>query len=60
MAVPPKLAMATKVLVGIDEKTMSFVLSLLYGQHGDVIACNFDLDYVMRILGRVKHLMYLC
>ena len=53
--------MATKVLVGIDErreKTMSFVLTLLYGQHGDVIACNFDLDYVMRILGRVKHLAY--
>jgi len=27
-----------------------FVMSsLLYGQHGDVIACNFDLRYVMRM-----------
>ena len=54
MAVPPKAATATKVLVGIEarrENTMLLVLALIYGQHGDVIACNFELYYIM---GKLK------
>ena len=54
MAVPPKAATPTKVLVGIEarrENTMLLVLALIYGQHGDVIACNFELYYIM---GKLK------
>ena len=49
MAVPPKAATPTKVLVGIEarrENTMLLLLALIYGQHGDVIACNFELYYI--------------
>ena len=54
VAVPPKAATPTKVLVGIEarrENTMLLVLALIYGQHGDVIACNFELYYIM---GKLK------
>ena len=49
VAVPPKAATPTKVLVGIEarrENTMLLLLALIYGQHGDVIACNFELYYI--------------
>ena len=48
VAVPPKAATPTKVFVGIEarrENTMLLLLALIYGQHGDVIACNFELYY---------------